>query len=133
MRLLLLLVYEIGKPTNAHSDTKLLAKSFLADLSTAFFTLKLYREITGRRVLLYPLVHRSPRHFTPALIASLGSTDSIREKTSKKDEGVRRDEVRRAVSVGYLAALVRDLDAMISDPGGSLVLAEVMLFAEGGT
>jgi len=78
-------------------------------------------------------VHRSPRHFTPALIASLASTDSIREKRSKKDERVRRDEVRRAVSDGYLATLVRDLEAMINDPGGSLVLVEVMLFAEGGT
>ena len=77
-------------------------------------------------------MHRSLRHFTPALIASLASTDSIREKTSKKHEGVRRDEVRRAVSDGYLAAPVRDLEAMISDPGGSLVLGEVMLFAEGG-
>jgi hypothetical protein len=46
---------------------------------------------------------------------------------------VRRDEVRRAVSDGYLAALVRDLDTMISDAGASLVLGEVMLFAEGGT
>jgi hypothetical protein len=45
---------------------------------------------------------------------------------------VRRDEVRRAVSDGYLAAVVRDLEAMISDPGGSLVLGEVILFAEGG-
>jgi len=63
---------------------------------------------------------------------SLVSTDPIRAKTSKKEEGVRRDEVRRAVSDGYLAAVVRDLEAMISDPGGSLLLGEVMLFAEGG-
>jgi pumilio family protein 6 len=65
-------------------------------------------------------------------MSSLASTDPIRERTSKKAEGVRRDEVRRAVSEGYLAAVVRDLEAMISDPGGSLVLGEVMLFAEGG-
>lgn len=114
------------------SDTKLLTKSLLADLSTTFFTPRLYGEITGRRALLYPLVHRSPRHFIPALKTSLASTDLIREKTSKKAEGVRRDEVRRAVSEGYLAAAVRDLEAMIGDPGGSLVLGEVMLFAEGG-
>jgi pumilio family protein 6 len=123
---------EIGNETNASSDTKLLAKSLLADLSTNLFTTKLYSEITGRRALLYPLVHRSPRHFIPALMSSLASTDPIRERTSKKAEGVRRDEVRRAVSEGYLAAVVRDLEAMISDPGGSLVLGEVMLFAEGG-
>ena len=78
-------------------------------------------------------MHRSPRHFTPALIASLASTDAIREKTSKKDGRVRRDEVRRAVSDGYLAALMHDLEPMINDPGGSLVVGEVMLFAEGGT
>jgi len=106
-------------------------KALLTDLSTTFFTPKLYSEITGRRALLYPLVHRSPRHFTPDLISSLASTDSIRQKTSKKDARVRRDEVRRAVSDGYLAALVRDLDTMISDAGASLVLGEVMLFAEG--
>lgn len=77
-------------------------------------------------------MHRSPRHFTPALILSVASTDPIREKTSKKAEDVRRDEVRRAVSDGYLAAVVRDVEAMIRDPGGSLVFGEVMLFAEGG-
>jgi len=78
-------------------------------------------------------VHRSSRHFIPALTISLASTDPIRERTSKKAEDVRRDEVRRAVSEGYLAAVVHDLEAMTSDPGGSLVLGEVMLFAEGGT
>lgn len=77
-------------------------------------------------------MHRSPRHFTPALIVSLASTDQVREKTSKKAEGVRRDEVRRAVSDGYLTAVVRDVETMIRDPGGSLVFGEVMLFAEGG-
>ena len=46
---------------------------------------------------------------------------------------MRRDEVRCAVSDGYLASVVRDVEAMIRDPGGSLVFGEVMLFAEGGT
>ena len=46
---------------------------------------------------------------------------------------MRREEVRRAVSDGYLAALTRDLEVMIRDPGGSLVIGEVMLFAEGGS
>lgn len=102
----------------------------LSELITLFP--KLYQEIHGRRALLYPIVPRSQKHYTPAIIKTLSSTDSIREKTSKKDNDIRRDEVRKAVSEGYLKCIEENSKEMIADPGGSLVVVEVMLHAEGG-
>lgn len=112
------------------SDTKLLAKTILSELIS--LAPKFYEEIHGRRALLYPLVSRSPKHFTPATIAILASTDPIRATTSKKDEAVRRDEVRKACSEGLLSFVTENAPELIIDAGGSLVVTEIMLHASGG-
>ena len=56
------------------------------------------------------------------------------ERTSKKDDKVRREEVLKASSEGLLALVEQPdkTEELIRDPGGSLLLTEIMLYAEGG-
>ncbi|TFY80642.1 hypothetical protein EWM64_g3375 [Hericium alpestre] len=110
-------------------DTKLLAKSLLPSITS--IASKLHAVSAGRRALLYPLVPRSRRHFTPAIIATLAEMDAIREHTSKKETDVRAAEVRAAVSPDLLAWLEREGAEVSRETGGSLVVAEVMLEANG--
>jgi pumilio homology domain family member 6 len=118
------------------SDTKLIAKQLLAELMpsppTSSLPSSLLTSSAGRRMLLYALSPRSPRHFTPAIVSSLAVTDDLCSKTSKKDQAVRRDEVRRAASPALLGLIEARGVEMSRDPKGSLVVAEIMLFAEGG-
>jgi len=59
-------------------------------------------------------------------------TDEVRARTSKKDASVREEEVRRAASVGLLE-FAKDEGARVGrETGGSLIVAEIMLYAEGG-
>ncbi|KZT21924.1 ARM repeat-containing protein [Neolentinus lepideus HHB14362 ss-1] len=112
-------------------DTKLLAKSILTEITSKAATL--YRTPQGRRSLLYPIVPRSRRHFTPAQIAVMSETDEVKAKAgmSKKDDEVRREEVRKAAGEGLLEWLGRSGEEVVRDPGGSLVVCEVMLYVEG--
>ncbi|TFK45263.1 ARM repeat-containing protein [Heliocybe sulcata] len=112
-------------------DTKLLAKSVLAEVTSKAPTL--FPTPQGRRALLYPIVPRSRRHFTPAQIALQAETDEVKMKAgqSKKDDEVRRAEVRKAASEGLLEWLGKSAAEVVRDPGGSLVVMEVMLYAEG--
>lgn len=116
-------------------DTKMLTKSLLSDLTSQKMVKKLYADANGRRTLLYPLVGRSTRHFTPTAIASIKATDEIREKagTSKKDEALRREEIKKAVSEDMLRAVRDNAKEMILDPAGSLLVTEVLLYAGGGS
>ena len=80
----------------------------------------------------YLLVPPTRQHFTPAQIATMAEMDEIRARTSKKDTSVREEEVRKAASLG-LIEFVRDCGGLIGrETGASLVIAEIMLFAEGG-
>ena len=51
---------------NAHSDTKLTAKSLVADIVAA--AQSLYLSPQGRRSLIYLVSPRTRRHFTPAQV-----------------------------------------------------------------
>ena len=68
----------------------------------------------------------------PAQIASLEETDEIRSKTSKKSPTSREEEVREAASEDLIQWVEKSGEALIRDPSGSLVVDEVMLYAEGG-
>lgn len=94
---------------------------------------ELYLNSHGRRALLYPIIPRSRRALTPAIIATLAETDSIRAKTSKKDADVRAAEVRTAASADLLAWVAKDGKIVSRDTAGSLVVMEVMLEADGGS
>ncbi|RXW23535.1 hypothetical protein EST38_g2307 [Candolleomyces aberdarensis] len=110
-------------------DTKLLSKSLVSEIVDA--APKLYTTVQGRRSLLYLVIPRSRRHFTPAQIASLSETDPIRAKTSKKDTSSRESEVRKAASDGLVNWIKENAGILVRDPGASLVVGEVLLFAEG--
>ena len=114
------------------SDTKLSTKSIAAEIVSQASAL--YTSPQGRRSILYLLVPRSRRHFTPAQIALLAVTDLVKARTSKKDDKVRREEVLKASSEGLLALVEQPdkAEELIRDPGGSLLLTEIMLYAEGG-
>jgi hypothetical protein len=66
----------------------------------------------------------------------LAETDEGRNKTSKKDVDVREKEIRQAASEGSgLLRLIGErerVDEMCRDPGASILLGEIMLYAEGG-
>lgn len=95
----------------------------------------LYDNAQGRRALLYLLVPRTTRHFTPAQSALLSESDAIRALTSKKDEALRREEIRKAASSELVSTLLEDAEVaekVLRDTGGSLLVTEMMLFAECG-
>ncbi|KAF8154852.1 armadillo-type protein [Crassisporium funariophilum] len=110
-------------------DTKLLSKSLIALITAP--AQKLYASSQGRRSLLYLLVPRTRRHFTPAQIASLAETDEIRTRTSKKSVASREEEVRRAASEDLIRWVEESGEALVREPSGCLVAGEIMLYAEG--
>ncbi|PCH37111.1 ARM repeat-containing protein [Wolfiporia cocos MD-104 SS10] len=110
-------------------DTKLTAKSLVGDMVASASTL--YTSIQGRRSLVYLMAPRTRRHFTPSQIAVLAETDAVRAKTSKKDDDTRAAEIRKAASDGLLAWVAESGADIARDPGGSLVVLDVMLYAEG--
>ncbi|OSD07729.1 ARM repeat-containing protein [Trametes coccinea BRFM310] len=110
-------------------DTKLTAKSLVSDIVSSAPTL--YTTPQGRRSLFYLIAPRTRRHFMPAQIATLAETDSVRAKTSKKDDALRAEEIRKAASDGLLQWIAESGAEVARDTGGSLVVIEVMLEAEG--
>jgi len=112
------------------SDTKLTAKSLVSDIIS---NIELFvTSPQGRRSLFYLLVPRTRRHFTPSQIAVIAETDTIREKTSKKDNVLRTTEIRQAASPGLLKFVEEKGAEVAHDTGGSLVVLEIMLYSEGG-
>lgn len=65
-------------------------------------------------------------------IATLAETDQTRARTSKKDDILRAAEIRKAASDGLLSWLAESGATVAREPGGSLVVCEVMLYADGG-
>lgn len=113
-----------------YSDTKLTAKSLVAPITS--FISSLLPTPQGRRAIFHLLVPRTRRHFTPAQISSLTETDVARATTSKKEEGLRRDEIRKAASPDLLDFVKLKGAETARDAGGSLVVLEIMLEADGG-
>ncbi|KAF8067011.1 armadillo-type protein [Lyophyllum atratum] len=110
-------------------DTKLASKSLITEMTTP--AAKLYVTPQGRRALFYLLVPRTRRHFTPAQIASLAETDETRARTSKKAPEAREEEVRKFASEALVDWVEQNAASIVREPGGSLVAAEIMLFADG--
>ncbi|KAJ7139088.1 puf family RNA-binding protein [Mycena epipterygia] len=110
-------------------DTKLVVKTLVPEMTGPANTLCQTQQ--GRRALLYLIVPRTRRHFTPAQIASLAETDEVRARTSKKTQEVREAEIRAGASEA-LIKWVKDKGALLlRETGASLVVTEIMLFADG--
>lgn len=112
------------------SDTKMTSKSLISPIAAAASILTTTPQ--GRRALFHLLVPRTRRHFTPAQIVNLAETDEVKTRTSKKDTSVREEEVRKAASEGLLDFVSNEGATVARDTGGSLVVAEIMLYADGG-
>lgn len=93
----------------------------------------LWKSINGRRSLLYLIAPRSPRYFTRAQIDILAETDATKAQTSKKDDSVRAAEIRKAASESLLEFVANHGKEAAMHTAGSLLVAEIMLQADGGT
>jgi pumilio family protein 6 len=112
------------------SDTKLVAKSILPSIIQNAKSLQ--TSTAGRRTLLYLLVPRHRRYYTPAMISTISETDDLRAQTSKKSSDVRAAEILAAASPELLSWIVSDGAEVSRDTGGSLVITEIMLETHGG-
>ncbi|KIK63949.1 hypothetical protein GYMLUDRAFT_40159 [Collybiopsis luxurians FD-317 M1] len=124
-------------------DTKLVLKSLSSHITSPAVLSELIVSAQGRRAILYLLVPRSRRHFTVAQINSLAETDGIisdiqdkdgkviREGTSKKSAGVRKEEVRKGASEGLLKWIEEQGPEVIKDPAGTLVVGDIILYSDG--
>jgi len=68
----------------------------------------------------------------PVQIVLLEETDAVRQRTSKKDSEARIAEICRFSSEALLEWIVQSGVQLLSDPRGSLITTEVMLYADGG-
>lgn len=116
--------------TPPFSDTKLISKSIVAEIVNV--APKLYTTVQGRRALLYLVVPRSRRHFTPAQIANMAETDETRSRTSKKAPEAREGEIRKYATEALISWIQDEGATLIRDPGASLVVTDIMLHADGG-
>ncbi|KAI9464766.1 armadillo-type protein [Russula earlei] len=110
-------------------DTKLIAKSILPSITLNAKLLQ--ASAAGRRTLLYMLLPRDRRYYTPSMIARICETDSLRVHTSKKSGDVRIAEICSAASSDLVSWVVRDGAEVSRETGGSLVITEIMLEAHG--
>lgn len=126
--------------TDVYSDTKLLAKSVVSSITAVLSTTPkpgsktapLHTTPQGRRSLIHLLTPRTRRHFTPAQIVLMEETDAIRDQTSKKPAALREEEVRKAASPDLVSWITEKGERVVKETGGCLVIAEIMLYAEGG-
>lgn len=109
-----------------------MSKSVVPEITAHASTLAFDSHKSGRRALLYLLVPRSLRHFTPATISLLAETDAARARTSKKDSELRVRELRVAASEPLLNLIAQRAEELCRDPGASLLVVETMLYTEGG-
>ncbi|KAG2138425.1 armadillo-type protein [Suillus bovinus] len=101
-------------------DTKLTAKSLVSDIIAHAPTL--INTPQGRRALFYLLVPRSRRHFTPAQISIIAETDHIRSKNQQEEW---------RLSAKVKSGQQQSEGLLKFDTGGSLVILEIMLYADG--
>ncbi|KIO21755.1 hypothetical protein M407DRAFT_28681 [Tulasnella calospora MUT 4182] len=86
---------------------------------------------SGRRSLIYLLLPRDPRYFTPALIRTIAETDEIIAQTSKKDAEPRKKEILAGAREGLLKFVTSEAEKLVRDPAGTLVATNVVLHADG--
>ena len=63
----------------------------------------------------------------------MAETDATKAQTSRKDDSVRATEIRKAASEPLLEFVARYGKEAALDTGGSLLVLEILLQADGGT
>ncbi|PVU87074.1 hypothetical protein BB559_006240 [Furculomyces boomerangus] len=110
-------------------DTVLMGKTVIQDLSAMID--KLANDKFGRRVLLHILCGRDGRYVGSDAIQMLKFGDSIRAKTSKKDDNVRRSELVKSISPKLLEWVEKNASKSVSIPFESQLLTETILNCKG--
>ncbi|KAJ7242963.1 hypothetical protein C8J57DRAFT_65160, partial [Mycena rebaudengoi] len=89
------------------------------------------RDPTGSARAAVPYRPEDAETFNPAQIASLTGNDEVRVRTSKKTQEVREAEIRSGASEALIKWVKDKGGLLLRETGASLVLVEIMLFAEG--
>lgn len=114
---------------NTIDDTVLVHKAFTAKLQEHMPELLAGKY--GRRPFLYLLLGFSPRYFTKSVLESVAELDKIKAATSKKDDEVRRNELKQKFSQFMLDALAAYPTPILRESFGTQSVTEVLLYAEG--
>lgn len=122
-------------------DTKMTSKAIFPELIGGDDKEKTTENIVvsttnpfARTTLLYLLEGQSRALFPANMsddLAILSEVHEIRQTTSKKDAEVRRKELVTVISPALLEAVVAAAPALVADPFGCQLVADVLLSAEG--
>lgn len=114
---------------NTVDDTVFVSKAFISELKKSICYL--IKSKFGRRPLLYILLGRSSRYFSPLVLAKLKEVDDLKRKTSKKDDETRRQELKNAFSPMLLEAIAGNARDLLEVSIGSQFIAEALLYSAG--
>ncbi|KAL2915998.1 Pumilio y domain member 6 [Polyrhizophydium stewartii] len=87
---------------------------------------ELLRDRYGSRVVLFLLSGRNKRHQPMYIIQELQQTDETRAQTTKKDDAARREQLLEATAPMLSQAIVENLDELLRDRIGGVVITEVV-------
>lgn len=107
-------------------DTVLVSKSFSPELKEHLPELIVSK--CGRRPLLYILLGRNTRYFTPATIKRLEQYDELKKNTAKKDDAARLAELNKAFSPLILECISTNAATLVAESLGSQFIAEALLY-----
>lgn len=110
-------------------DTVLVSKTLFPELQTNLLDLAIHNF--GRIPLLYPFTGRTKRLLPPASIKILEQMDELKKVTSKKDDDVRRKELRAQMSPIALKGIVEHGETLVLSSFGCTFITEVLLGADG--
>ncbi|KAJ3023403.1 hypothetical protein HKX48_003320 [Thoreauomyces humboldtii] len=117
-------------------DTELVDKRILSELmadglTPGEFFFDLMRDRHASRVILFLLAGRN-RFYQPAyMVDELEGMDAVRERTTKKEDTVRRGLLLKAVSRKLLDACTLKCGDLLLDPNGGQVLVATLYHAHG--
>ena len=110
-------------------DTVLLSKAILGEVGDDLLELALNKY--GKRVLLWILVLDDKAYFHPDVRAACMLASESANYTFKKDKEVRTAELTRALAGPLLTMVRKHAHELITNPGGSQVLLEVLRNCDG--
>lgn len=113
---------------NTVDDTVMVSKNFTSDFKENLEELLLSKA--ARKPFMYLLSGRTTRNFSPAALKQLKQVDEWKKGTSKKDDEVRLNELKKSFSPLLLEGSQEFCKSMLSESTASQLLAEILLFAD---
>ncbi|KAJ1918253.1 Pumilio y domain member 6 [Mycoemilia scoparia] len=110
-------------------DTVFVEKAIISELIPMIPDL--LSNIVGRRSILYIVIGRHNKYIAKQVISHLNDLDGIRAKTSKKDPGLRRQELSVAISPGLLKWVESNITEILNDPILCQAATDIIVFAHG--